>query len=68
MGDIELDYPGFFSSRDLSQKAGASDGTNAERVCEDCGEPTPTRRFRCRDCGKLVCAWCSGHVHRTRND
>jgi hypothetical protein len=36
------------------------------RACEDCGESTPTRRFRCRDCGKLVCAWCSGHVHRTR--
>jgi hypothetical protein len=37
-----------------------------QRCCEDCGDPTPGRRFRCRDCNKLVCSWCSGHTHRCR--
>ncbi len=39
--------------------------------CEDCGDEMPDghRRLRCRDCKKLVCGWCAGHVHdvsRTR--
>lgn len=37
------------------------------RHCEDenCGAEVPRgqQRFRCTDCGKLVCAWCIGHVH-----
>lgn len=32
------------------------------RECEDCGEECKRRR-RCNRCGKLVCAWCSHHVH-----
>jgi hypothetical protein len=35
------------------------------RECEDCGDEMLTRRLRCKDCGKLVCNWCAGHVHRT---
>jgi hypothetical protein len=34
--------------------------------CEDCGEHSLGRRFRCRDCNMLVCSWCSGHTHRCR--
>lgn len=38
------------------------------RECDDCGdEVLPLRRrLRCRDCKKLVCNWCAGHVHDTR--
>jgi hypothetical protein len=37
----------------------------ASRACEGCGvEPEGRwRRWRCVHCGKLVCAWCLGHVH-----
>lgn len=35
-----------------------------KRECEDCGDEVPSRRLRCKDCGKLVCNWCAGHVHR----
>jgi formylmethanofuran dehydrogenase subunit E len=38
------------------------------RECEDCGEVVPGRRLRCKDCGKLVCNWCAGHVHRTTGE
>lgn len=33
--------------------------------CEDCGEETPKgeRRWRCPNCGSLVCGWCRHHVH-----
>lgn len=36
-------------------------------ICEDCGDEIPKgqRRHRCKNCGKLVCGWCYGHVHNT---
>jgi formylmethanofuran dehydrogenase subunit E len=40
----------------------------ANRECEDCGEEVPGRRLRCKDCNKLVCNWCAGHVHRTAKE
>jgi hypothetical protein len=34
-----------------------------DRTCEDCGDATLARRYRCTTCRMLVCAWCAGHVH-----
>jgi len=48
-----------------SNRKGARGGKRV-RECEDCGEEVKGRRFRCRDCKKLVCSWCSGHAHRCR--
>ena len=50
-----------------SERAGKERGMKASKPkeCEDCGEEVTTSRLRCRDCGKLVCDWCAGHVHRT---
>lgn len=54
-----------------AEEATASSGdgvmTAPTRTCEDpkCGDDIPTgqRRFRCSNCGLLVCGWCFNHVH-----
>lgn len=70
--------PEFFDPYDKSDKAKAAAiavglgivDRSTVRACEDCGDPVDPghRRFRCVDCGKLVCSWCIGHVHRRKGE